>query len=43
MLENSINNKKGCVVSLYCSPSQTPDEFDSFINDFEKCLIDIYN
>ena len=42
ILEISIN-KKGYVVSLYWSPSQTPDEFDSFINDFEKCLIDIYN
>ena len=31
-----INNKKGYVVSLYWSPSQMPDEFDSFISNFEK-------
>ena len=42
LLEIYINNKKGYVVSLYRSPSQTSDEFDSFINDFEKLLIDIY-
>ena len=43
ILEISINNKKGYVVSLYRSPSQTPDEFDSFINNFEKLIIDIYS
>ena len=42
-MEISINNKKGYVVSLYQSPSQTPDEFDSLINDFEKLIIDIYS
>ena len=29
ILEISINNKKGYVVSLYRSPSQAPNEFDS--------------
>ena len=43
ILEISINNKKGYVVSLYRSPSQTPDEFDSFINNFEKLISDIYS
>ena len=43
ILEISINNKTSYVVSLYRSPSQTPDEFDSFINDFEKLIIDIYS
>ena len=36
ILEISINNKNGYVVSLYRSPSQTLDEFDSFINNFEN-------
>ena len=34
ILEISINNRKGFVVSLYRSPSQMPDKFDSFFNDF---------
>ena len=42
VLESSIN-KKGYVVSLYRSPSQTLDEFDSFINNLEKFVIDIYS
>ena len=41
ILEISINNEKGYVVSLYRPPSETPDEFDSFINDFEKTAVDI--
>ena len=43
ILEISINNKKGYVASLYRSPSQTPDECDSFINDFEEFMIDSYS
>ena len=43
ILEISINNKKGYVLSLYRSPSQTPSEFDSFINNLEKLIIDIYS
>ena len=39
----SINNKKGYVLSLYRSPSQAPDEHDSFINNFEKLIINIYS
>ena len=39
----SINNKKGYVLSLYRSPSQSPDEYDSFINNFEKLIINIYS
>ena len=41
ILEISINNEKGYVVSLYRPPSETPDEFDFFINDFEKIAVDI--
>ena len=43
ILEISINNKKDYVVSLYRSPSQTPDEFDSFSNNLEKLITDIYS
>ena len=39
----SINNKKGYVLSLYRSPSQSPNEYDSFINNFEKLIINIYS
>ena len=42
-MEVSVNNKKGYVVSLYRSSGQTPDEFDSFINNLENLIIDIYN
>ena len=42
-LEITGNNKKGYVVPLYRSPSQTPDEFDTFINILEKLIIDIYS
>ena len=42
-MEISINNKKDYVVSLYRSPSQTPDEFDSFSNNLEKLITDIYS
>ena len=41
ILEVSINNKRGYVVSLYRSPSQTYDEFDSFITNLEKIVVDI--
>ena len=39
----SINNKKGYVFSLYQSPSQTSDEFDSFIKNLEKFVVNIYS
>ena len=37
----SINNKRGYVVSLYRSPSQTSDELDSFMTNLEKIVVDI--
>ena len=36
-----INEKKGHVISLYRSPSQTPDQFDNFLLLFEERLQDI--
>ena len=41
LLEVSINNEKDYVASLYRSPSQTPDEFDSCITNLEKIVVDI--
>ena len=38
-----MNNKKGYIVSLYRSPSQITEEFESFINSFEELIIDIYS
>ena len=32
IFEVSIKNKRGCVVSLYRSPSRTQDEFDIFLD-----------
>ena len=43
ILQIFVNNKKGYVISLYQSPSQTPDEFDSFIKNLKKLIIDIYS
>ena len=43
ILEISVNNKKGNVALLHRSLSQTPDEFDSFINNLGKLIIDIYS
>ena len=40
-LEVSINNKTGYIILLYRSPSQTSDEFDSFITNLEKIVVDI--
>ena len=40
-LEVTISNKKGYVITLYRSPSQTSDEFQSFISNLEKLLINI--
>ena len=42
ILEVSINNKTGYAVSLYRSPSQTSDEFNSFITNLEKIVVDIF-
>ena len=41
IVEVSIINKRGYAVSLYRSSSQTSDEFDSFITNFEKVVVDI--
>ena len=41
ILEVSINNKRGYVVSLYRSPSQASDEFDSFLANLEKIVVNI--
>ena len=40
-LEVTINNKKDYVITLYLSPSRTSDEFDYFISNLEKLLINI--
>ena len=40
-LEVTISKKKGYVVTLYRSTSQTSDKFASFISNFEKLLINI--
>lgn len=37
------NNKKGYAISLYLSPSQTSYEFDFFISNMEKFVVDIYS
>ena len=36
------NKNKGRVISLYRSPSQTPDQFDNFLQLFEELLQDIF-
>ena len=41
IFEVSIKNKRGYVVSLYRSPSQTQDEFDIFLVSFEQLNGDI--
>ena len=40
-LEVTYSNKKAYVVTAYRSPNQTSDEFDSFISNLEKHLINI--
>ena len=41
IFEVSIENKRGYVVLLYRSSSQTQDEFDIFLISFEKLIADI--
>ena len=36
------NKKKGDVISLHRLPSQTPDQFDTFLQLFEELLQDIF-
>ena len=40
VLEINIQNKKGYVISLYRSPSQSKDEFDHFLLNFEQLISD---
>ena len=40
VLESNIHNKKGYVISLYRSPSQSKDEFDQFLLNFEQLTSD---
>ena len=37
-MEINIQNKKGYVISLYRSPSQSKDEFDQFLRNFEQLI-----
>ena len=39
-LEINIQNKKGYLISLYRSPSQSKDKFDHFIVNFEQLVSD---
>ena len=41
IFEISINNMRGYVVSMYRLPSQTSDDFNSFITNLEKRVVDI--
>ena len=41
IFEVSINNKRGYIVSMHCSPSQTSDDFNSFTTNLEKLVINI--
>ena len=41
ILEVNLKNKKGYLVSLYCSPNQDPDDFDLFLTNLENLLADI--
>ena len=43
LLEMSYNNKKVMVSVIYRSPSQTNDEFDTFLSNFQMLLNDINN
>ena len=40
-LEVTITSRKGYVITLYRSPSQTSDEIQSFISNLEKLLINM--
>ena len=41
ILEVSINNKRGYIVSWYQSPGQISDEFNTFITNLEKNVADV--
>ena len=38
VIELNINSKKGYIISLYRSPSQTNDEFDEFLINLDLTL-----
>ena len=40
-LEVTLTNNKGCIITLYRSPSQTSDKFDSLTRKKKKLLINI--
>ena len=41
VIELNLNNKKGYVISLYRSPSQSLDEFDEFLLKLDQTMHDI--
>ena len=41
VVELNVNNKKGYVIALYRSPSQSTDEFDEFLFHLDQTLHDI--
>ena len=41
IFEVSINNKRGYVVSMFRSPNQTSDDFNSFTTNLEKLVVNI--
>ena len=43
LIEIICNNQKCFIVSLYCSPSQSNEQFDNFIENFELLLDSIYD
>ena len=40
-LEVTISNRRGFIITLYRSPSQTSDEFDYFISNLETLFVNI--
>ena len=43
IFEVSINNKRGYVVSMYHSTSETSDDFNSFTTNLEKLVVYIFS
>ena len=41
IFEVSISNKRGYIVSWYQSPGQISDEFNTFITNLEKNVVDV--
>ena len=42
VVEIAYEDKKCMIVSLYCSPSQTSEDFDSFLTNFENLIDTIF-